>query len=306
MDLGQITNKVSKQYNRAKTAAAGLLTIGALALPAQGQDITENHIHGDVSGTTQTPVFTEDPQYTSRAGGDGEIGTVQDEYFPENSFVADGDVEELDVYRNQRDLDRPGMGSTPVIGTPLPVELTQAQLYTQGENKATLEWQTASETNNAGFTVYERTRNGDFQELGTVPGAGTTSEPQTYTKTDSDLSNNPQELEYKIEQVDLDGTKEVVARLKAENPYVGEQGVTSYPNPTRGQVNLDINLGDSEQADIEVYDVLGRRVKQATYDLQGGRLETQKDLSNLSSGTYFLRATGDNNEQYNTKITVTK
>lgn len=307
MDLGHITQKLSDQYTKGKGLVIGTLLAATVAVPAQGQDITENHVHGQRIGTNQAVTFSEDPDYSLSEGLDGEQGTIDDEHFPGNTYVANsqflGDGKNL--YGQERDSELPAMGSSPSTSTPLPVELANTEIYTEN-NRATLQWKTLSETNNAGFTIYERTEDGDLQEISSVEGAGTTNEPQQYTATDNDLSNNPNTLEYEIRQVDLDGTNEVVAQLTAENPYRGNLGVTSYPNPTNGQVNLDMTFEEgTQQATVEVYDMLGRRISQNQYDLQDGQLETQKDLSNLSSGTYFLRAKTDD-EQYNTRITVTK
>ena len=306
MDLSHLTKKLSNTY---KEVVAGALLTGALLAPqVQGQDLDNNHIHGDVTGATPNITFTQSPGYTNNQGDDGEIGTVDDMWFPDETFVADeaysGDGKNL--YGQERDSERPAMGSSPSLSTPLPVEFAGESVYTR-DDEAILEWGTLSETNNAGFEITEINKDGESVLLAYVQGAGTTSEPQSYSTTDTDLSNNPGTLEYEITQVDVDGTNEVVARLEAENPYVGEQGVVSYPNPTQGRTTLDMNLGETAQeATVEVYDMLGRRVSQQQYDVNEGQLETTKDFSNLSSGTYFLRVTGDNDKQYNTRITVTK
>ncbi|MEM1271084.1 MAG: hypothetical protein AAGI08_13670, partial [Bacteroidota bacterium] len=62
----------------------------------------------------------------------------------------------------------------------LPVELTAFTALADGHDALALSWGTATETDNAGFSV-ELMRPGTrtFQEVDFVPGAGTTSEPRT-------------------------------------------------------------------------------------------------------------------------------
>ena len=62
---------------------------------------------------------------------------------------------------------------------PLPVELTYFSAEADG-NRITLNWQTASETNNSHFLVQRRTDKGDFENVGRKEGFGTSYEAHTY------------------------------------------------------------------------------------------------------------------------------
>ena len=65
-----------------------------------------------------------------------------------------------------------------------------------------------------------------------------------------------------------------------------------YPNPSSGLATLKVNGGDPAPADIriEVYDLLGRRVRLLEYPNQhGGELELSLDLRSLPRGGYVVR-----------------
>src|SRR5690606_17670049 len=57
----------------------------------------------------------------------------------------------------------------------IPVELTAFNASVSG-NEVNLTWQTATETNNSGFSVEKKSANSEFMEIGFVQGFGTTTE----------------------------------------------------------------------------------------------------------------------------------
>ena len=70
-----------------------------------------------------------------------------------------------------------------------------------------------------------------------------------------------------------------------------ENAVQIWPNPTTGQINIDAE----EPCDVEVRNVLGQLVLQAT------KAETI-DISSLENGVYFLLVTDKNGRKCVTKI----
>ena len=73
------------------------------------------------------------------------------------------------------------------------------------------------------------------------------------------------------------------------------QGCKVYPNPSNGQVNL--NLGEGRW-DIEVYDLTGRVVYRGHHENQ-----SLLDLGQCPKGLYFLKATNDGHE-VTAKLTI--
>jgi hypothetical protein len=176
----------------------------------------------------------------------------------------------------------------------LPVELSGFDAQRNGAT-VRLAWQTASETNNAGFHLERAVDGGGFTEIGFVGGAGTTERPQSYRFTDARLPFAADTLTYRLRQVDLDGTTAV------SDPVVVAFGtpdrlelLAPYPNPARGAATLRYALPGAADVQIEVYNVLGQRVAMiATGRQEAGRVEQRLDTSRWPSGLYFVRLVTD-------------
>ncbi|MCS4051272.1 surface protein [Salinibacter ruber] len=93
---------------------------------------------------------------------------------------------------------------------------------------------------------------------------------------------------------------------KREAVIPEEVRLTSYPNPIRQQGTLEYALPESREVTLQVYDVLGRKVKTlARGQKEAGRHRVDLQTRQLSSGIYFgrLKAGGQTRTQ---KITVVR
>jgi hypothetical protein len=64
----------------------------------------------------------------------------------------------------------------------------------------------------------------------------------------------------------------------------------AYPNPSQGQARVRYTLPETALVRLEVYDILGRRVRVLTEGVRtSGRQETILDLRGFASGVYFVR-----------------
>ncbi|MEM1096538.1 MAG: S8 family serine peptidase [Bacteroidota bacterium] len=194
------------------------------------------------------------------------------------------------------DLDwrlRPVVNSVTGVDNALPVELV-AFGGVATEDGTLLTWQTASETNNAGFAIEQRYFEGGFTEVDFVAGQGTTLEAQTYTHQLTGLA--PGTYQFRLKQVDFDGTfeysPEVEVTVEMPEAYVLSE---VYPNPFNPTAQFSLLLRQQEEVNIGVYDVTGRRVAM----LHQGRLDPSQlhtftlDASVLASGLYLVRASGE-------------
>ena len=126
-------------------------------------------------------------------------------------------------YGQDEDAGTPGYAG----GGPLPVELSH---FRPARDKATgavvITWATESELNNAGFFIKRSNqRNGQFEVVNAtmVAGAGTTSEKQFYTYTDTTAQPNVVYY-YQIEDVSLDGNRQTLTRGIRLKGHVGAAG----------------------------------------------------------------------------------
>ena len=126
-------------------------------------------------------------------------------------------------YGSDEDAGTPGYDS----GGPLPVELS---MFYPARDKLTgqvvIRWETQSELNNAGFFIKRsQQKKGNFVTINAsmIPGAGTTSEKQSYTYTDTTAQPNVVYF-YQIEDVSLDGQRQQLTRGIRLRGHIGAAG----------------------------------------------------------------------------------
>ncbi|RKY92119.1 MAG: hypothetical protein DRQ01_06720 [Ignavibacteriae bacterium] len=175
----------------------------------------------------------------------------------------------------------------------IPVELTSFSASVN-ENNIILNWATASEINNLGFEI-QRSSNGEFVTVGFVEGFGTTTEVQNYTYTDREIPEGS--YDYRLKQVDLDGTFEYSDVVKVEMGVMTPEEFAlfqNYPNPFNPSTKIKFAIPVKTQLQLNVYNMLGEKVAEVfSGTLEGGFHEFVFDAANLSSGVYIYRIESD-------------
>lgn len=189
---------------------------------------------------------------------------------------------------------------------PLPVELASFTSVVN-RNNVTLNWSTASETNNAGFDIERKAANStEWTKAGNVSGNGTTHETKSYTFSDRPSTGS---YSYRLKQIDFNGNSEYFA-LSSEvvvgvpSSYAMSQ---NYPNPFNPTTKIDFDLPYDGKVSIVLFDISGREVGTLVNDVKtAGYYTVQFNASNLASGMYFYRisAQGTNNNFVQTKKMV--
>ena len=199
-------------------------------------------------------------------------------------------------------LDPQGTGSTSVgslqaTGQNLPVEFVSFEAMLDG-TAATLTWETASETNNAGFEIQRISKNDGasprWEVLGFVEGHGTTLEAKSYTYRVDYLEAGRHR--FRLKQVDYDGTFEYSPEVEVSVGVPGAYHLSSaYPNPFNPETSFSLSVARSQEVDIAVYNMLGQRVAH----LYDGFLESETtraftfEAGGLPSGLYLIRIVGE-------------
>lgn len=218
-------------------------------------------------------------------------------YSTSAGMEAGGLMDEFRFYN--RALDAAEVAATWNISV-IPVELTSFTANVTG-NDVELLWETASETNNSGFSV-ERKLTGTefFAEVGFVPGFGTTTEPKAYSFEDNNLLTGT--YTYRLKQIDFDGTfeysNEVEVDVVAPAQYSLDQ---NYPNPFNPSTKITFSLAADSKVSLKVFDVLGQEVAALiNQDLAAGVHNYDFNASGFNSGVYFYRieATGTNGNEF--------
>ena len=180
--------------------------------------------------------------------------------------------------------------------TPVPVELTSFTASVTGSN-VKLDWETASELNNSGFSVERKSVNSEFTEVGFVPGFGTTTEAKSYSFLDQNLQNGI--YSYRLKQIDFDGTFEYSQEVEVEvftpATFNLEQ---NYPNPFNPSTSIKYSVPESGNIRLSVFNIVGEEVAVLVNGFsQAGSFEVTFDASNLSTGVYLYKLQSSNSVQ---------
>lgn len=174
----------------------------------------------------------------------------------------------------------------------LPVELTRFDALVDEEG-VEISWETASETNNAGFEI-EHTIGDDFTSLLFVPGQGTTAETTYYNNRVEHLA--PGWHRFRLKQIDFDGKFAYSLETKVFIDLTGSYHFSAaYPNPFNPTTQFTITLGRPQHVRIEVYNLLGQQVALLTDQaLEAERIYPfTLEGTHLPSGVYIIQATGE-------------
>ena len=177
----------------------------------------------------------------------------------------------------------------------IPVELTSFTA-TSEQNSVSLNWQTATETNNSGFEI-ERSQTSnvkgqmEWNEVGFVPGFGTTTEPKSYSFTDENLSAG--KYQYRLKQIDFDGSFEYSNIVEVEVMVTKDYSLSqNYPNPFNPATLISFSIPNDEFVSLRIYDVLGREFAQIINERRSaGTYQIEFNGAALNSGVYYYTLT---------------
>ena len=199
----------------------------------------------------------------------------------------------------------------------LPVELISFTARANG-NDVTLNWTTATETNNKGFQVERKKEKGEniWEIIGFVEGSGTTAEARSYSYEDRNLEKG--KYLYRLKQIDYDGTFEFSKTVEVEvNPIYKFRLEQNYPNPfsksSGGNTatvikfsipSFSIETQDpdksgqviaSQRVTLKIYNILGKEIATlVNKNLSAGEYEVKFDGSGFPSGVYYYRLQSGN------------
>lgn len=183
-----------------------------------------------------------------------------------------------------------------VANRPLPVVLTAFTAQRATAASAVLAWHTATELQNRGFTVQRSLDGGGtFQDIGFVPGQGTSAQAAAYRFTDTAAPTGP--IHYRLLQHDQDGSVQYSAVVQVA-AAAASATLTAAPVPARDF--LTVSYPDPQQhIDLQVLDRNGRVVVREQFQQQ-----TQLNVQRLAPGMYYLRALSPTGQLVATPVKV--
>lgn len=171
--------------------------------------------------------------------------------------------------------------------TILPIELLSFSAHCNG-NTIDIDWSTASERNNDYFILEKSLDAINFNEIARIAGAGKSIEQIDYSYTDYDYYGG--DVYYRLVQVDYDGTKTYSEIISAKcSNWETDPNISVFPNPFSSELTIVLENFRNEPATIEIFDVMGRTIKQMQVDSPHNEYETSFNLDNIPAGIYNVR-----------------
>ncbi|MCX6138731.1 MAG: T9SS type A sorting domain-containing protein [Ignavibacteriales bacterium] len=176
----------------------------------------------------------------------------------------------------------------------LPVELSRFESSVR-RRSVLLEWTTATEENNSGFSVERKSVGGKWNTLGFVKGHGTSNASNSYTYSDAVAAGD--RYIYRLKQIDNGGKFEYSREVEATVAPQAEEFIMTqnYPNPFNPTTSIRFAMKRSQHASVKVYNLMGQEVA-ILFDgtAVGDMMNTISfDASHLPTGNYFYRLQSD-------------
>jgi hypothetical protein len=191
--------------------------------------------------------------------------------------------------------------------TPLPVELASF-ISSVNKNNVQLNWSTISENNNKGFSI-ERTKVSEnlWNEIKFINGAGSTTNPATYSFEDKNLATA--KYKYRLKQVDFNGNYkyyDLQNEVEIGVPAKFELS-QNYPNPFNPTTKINFSLPLDTKVLLKVYDLTGRELSTLVNgELKpAGYYSVEFNGSGFASGLYIYRIQTDK-ESVSKKMVLVK
>lgn len=192
------------------------------------------------------------------------------------------------------------LANPPGGGNALPINLTSFNAAFVGKNVETT-WSTATEINNDFFTVERSSDNVIYTPIGTVDGAGNSTDNRNYTFIDQQPLRGISY--YRLKQTDYDGRFEYFAAKVVQNKNKGT--FVLFPNPAANTSVIHLS-GETDLANavITVEDITGKTIP-STYRLtENGSVEIKIDEYYLKTGSIFFVTATDGQTVVREKLLI--
>lgn len=168
--------------------------------------------------------------------------------------------------------------------TTLPVTFGKFSAIPQS-NRVKLDWNTFSETNNAGFIIYRSADGVNYTEIAQQVSKG--SSANSYTTFDYSPANGVNY--YRLSQKDNDGTITNLADAVVNFSLVNAE-VKAWPNPVAKTLHVSFSAGKYQS--FRLVDVTGKTLLER--NIASAQSETEIEMSTYPKGIYVVALKGNN------------
>ena len=181
---------------------------------------------------------------------------------------------------------------TAINAAPLAVKMKNFEGWRAADHNL-LSWVTLSEKNHHYFEI-ERAANGiNFSKLGTIYGAGNSTDEKRYSFKDENPLRNGF---YRLKQVDTYGSFTYSKTIRIIRPAESLLNAI-FENPVKGNLKASLETTIPGPAQIQILDVTGQIIVNDFIKMQRGLNQYQANTEKLSPGTYYLVITQEKNRK---------
>lgn len=186
----------------------------------------------------------------------------------------------------------------------LPITLISFEVSESSQGKVKLDWTTASEVNNAFYTIERSTNGVDFEVLTSLDGAGNSSDLLFYTYTDTKPINGLSF--YRLKQTDFSGEFTYSEIRSVRVTRVFEASYSAYPNPIRQGETLKISyqIDRDQQLLVTVLNLRGQVVIRERVEALVREDYIELSTSKFQKGINLVRILDENQQLITLKILV--
>ncbi len=176
----------------------------------------------------------------------------------------------------------------------LPVEMGELTATLNSSGFPEIDWFTVSENNNSHFNILKFNASSEWEVIGSVHGAGSTTERQDYTFTDYNAKDGMNY--YAIEQVDFDGQS---SRSETVSVKKTSETFAIFPNPTSTSGEITLAYETKGTTRIEILSSTGKVVFSESTEKSSFNINLQ--YLSIEKGMYIVTIR-DNQMQHSQKL----
>lgn len=161
-----------------------------------------------------------------------------------------------------------------------PVKLIYFSAVKQNQKDAFIQWQTSQEVNHKKFVLQRKAGTNNWLDIAIFNGDGDSYTTKNYQFYDVDYKKGV----YYYRLLDLSNDNKETYSIIKSLTFNKNETFSVFPNPAIHQINIVIN--QLEPYDLFIYNVAGKVISREKIAVK----VYQKNISNLPSGTYYIKA----------------
>jgi hypothetical protein len=189
----------------------------------------------------------------------------------------------------------------------LPVRLSDFFASINEDQEVNIRWKTNFEQGSDRFEIERSFDGSNFEKIGQVKGAGTSSTKLSYSYDDTKLRSsvaNKKDVYYRLRMVDVNNRAEVskvlVVRVFKTKTT---QMISVSPNPVMNDITVQVQLKENSYVVMKIANSNGTEVaRKSVHGNKGLNILPLDGTSKLSPGIYMLEVIINSNERMTTKL----